>query len=359
MAKAIVLCCDGTWNTADQADDEGRLCSTNVVKIACRLSTRGADGSPQVIYYDQGVGTGNVLDRMTGGAFGDGLEANIHDAYRFLIANYEPGDRIYLFGFSRGAFTARSIAGMVRKCGILRRSRVRQYPKAKEQYRRNSLPDDADNVTFRKENAIEPNTSVHCVGVWDTVGALGIPLRGFRSLTQREHQFHDTALSRSVKFAFHALAADERRAPFKPALWDNQPVAGQRVEQVWFAGAHSDVGGGYGETGLSDIALEWMLNRATVAGLKLDDQALKDLDTHAALDAEIHNSKKGLYTVTMGLDREIGGTAHGTEYFHRKLVERWQKVKDYRPASLKKHAAKLDALAAGLAASNADVFAVR
>src|SRR6267143_3690566 len=130
--KRLVLCCDGTWNSADQ-ERNGVPSPTNVVKIAYRIAKR--DGATlQVIYYDQGVGTGNFFDRLTGGAFGDGVEANIYDAYLVLIGNYEPGDEIYLFGFSRGAYTVRSIGGMIRKCGILARPYVEHYHAAIELY---------------------------------------------------------------------------------------------------------------------------------------------------------------------------------------------------------------------------------
>src|SRR5687767_10075485 len=105
MPASIVICCDGTWNSADQATKDGEICVTNVLKIACRVKKHADDGSLQIVYYDHGVGTGNLADRLGGGAFGKGLEANIHDAYRFLVANYEPGDAIYIFGFSRGAYT--------------------------------------------------------------------------------------------------------------------------------------------------------------------------------------------------------------------------------------------------------------
>ena len=339
--KRIVLCCDGTWNTADQVNEKGVLCSTNVIKMAVRAKKHADDGTQQIVYYDQGVGTGNVMDRMIGGAFGDGLEGNIHDAYRFLIANYEPGDQIYIFGFSRGAFTARSIGGMVRKCGILRRERVREYPKTTQLYRQRIKPTDPAAVEHRRANAIEPETSVHCIGVWDTVGALGVPVMG-----AKEHEFHDTSLSSTIKFAFHALAIDEHRRAFAPTLWDNAaPAAGQTVEQVWFAGAHSDVGGGYGETGLSDIAFEWMMDRAEKAGLELDPMVRRELGTTPAFDAELHNSKKGLFMIRPGLDREIG--KYKTEYLHRDVIRRWQKDPKYRPDSLEPHAARIAALLAG------------
>jgi len=342
---SLVICCDGTWNSADQESVDGNPCVTNVLKLACRVAKEKADHSLQIVYYDQGVGTGNVLDHFLGGAFGDGLEANIHDAYRFLIANYEPGDQIYIFGFSRGAYTARSLAGMIRHCGILRRDKVREYPKAKEIYRTTKMSTDAAAVAFRQEAAIEPDTPIQCVGVWDTVGALGIPIHILGTRSKSDYEFLDTRLSRSVKFAFHALAVDEHRRPFKPTLWDeNPPETEQTVKQVWFAGAHSNVGGGYPETGLSDITLLWMIESAKTAGLEFDGVVMKALDTHPDLTQKARDSRTALYKVEPALDRTIG--ANKTEYLHRSLIERWRDVGDYRPNPLKPLEARLKALAA-------------
>ncbi|HXA17066.1 MAG TPA: DUF2235 domain-containing protein [Thermoanaerobaculia bacterium] len=351
--SSIILCCDGTWNSADQekkkVEVNGKateeLCVTNVLKLACRVAKKKADGSLQIVYYDQGVGTGNLADRIGGGAFGDGLEGNINDAYRFLVANYEPGDSIYLFGFSRGAYTARSIAGMIRRCGILRRDAVRQYPDAKILYRSGVKSDNPAAVTFKNAYAIEPDTPIQCVGVWDTVGALGIPLRAFGAWNQKEFQFLDTSLSRAVKFAFHALAIDEHRHPFLPTLWESQPDPGQMVQQVWFAGAHSDVGGGYPEHGLSDIAYDWMMASAKTAGLEFDEKVVSALPTSPDYKQNVHNSKSIVYTFS-GADRTVGATKFKTEYFHRSILERWRDI-DYRPTPLKPHAARLDALAKG------------
>ncbi|MGQ0543936.1 MAG: DUF2235 domain-containing protein [Betaproteobacteria bacterium] len=329
--KRLILCCDGTWNSADQ-EKSGTPCPTNVVKLGYRLAKRDG-GIAQVIYYDQGVGTGNTIDRMTGGAFGDGLEENIHDAYRFLVANYEPGDELYLFGFSRGAFTVRSIGGMIRKCGILERRAVRQYRDAIALYRGEQHPDDARCVSFRKSFSFVEKTGIRMIGVWDTVGSLGIPLRGLRWLTRREHQFHDTELSGSVEIACHALAVDERRAPFAPTLWDYKPKPGQQVEQVWFCGAHSDVGGGYAETGLSDIALEWMIGRARAAGLAFDAAALAAYPLRPDPLGQLHDSKTGLYRLTAGIDRRIG--TDPTQSVHESVKARWDADPGYRPASLK------------------------
>ncbi len=339
---SLVICCDGTWNSADQKEVGGELCVTNVLKIACRLRKKSDGGALQIVYYDQGVGTGNFFDRVQGGATGEGFEANINDAYRFLLANYQPGDDIYLFGFSRGAYTARSIAGMIRRCGILRREHVKKYPDAKALYRSGVKAADPSAVKFRGDYAIEVDTPIRCVGVWDTVGALGIPLRAFAGANQRKFQFLDTSLSSRVSFAFHALAVDEHRGPFAPTLWTTPPVDGQTVQQVWFAGAHSDVGGGYPEHGLSDLALGWMMECASTAGLEVDAPVVAALGAAPDHKQKVHDSKSALYTFS-GIDRTVG--QYPTEYFHRSLIEKWRDDPDYRPNPLRPHARRLDALA--------------
>jgi uncharacterized protein (DUF2235 family) len=345
--KRLVLCCDGTWNSADQQRD-GVACPTNVVRLAYRVAKR-AGPVPQIVYYDQGVGTGNALDRLSGGALGEGLEDNIHDAYRFLVGNYEPGDELFVFGFSRGAFTARSLVGMIRKCGILGRGVVHHYAEARELYRNADGPDDAGPTTFRGRHSVTGTDAiaVKFIGVWDTVGALGIPLRGLRGVTRGKYQFHDTELSATVEHACHALAIDEHRAPFEPTLWSYAPKAGQTVEQVWFCGAHSDVGGGYAPPCASDIPLAWMLDRARTAGLELDADAIRAYPLALTPSAPLHDSKTGFYVVTPGIDRPIGLTARDpknpdaprgadpTQSVHASVRERWDKDASYRPAELR------------------------
>ena len=345
--KRLILCCDGTWNKADQ-EDNGVPCPTNVVRISCRIAKRDGD-IPQIIYYDQGVGSGNILDRYSGGAFGQGLEDNIHDAYRFLVANYEPGDELCLFGFSRGAFTARSIAGMVRKCGVLGREFVQHYREAIALYRSEHRPADATALKFRKDYSVcgGDDIKIKLVGVWDTVGALGIPLRGLRWLTADKYQFHDTELSGVVEHAYHALAIDERRAPFEPTLWTYKPKPGQTIEQKWFCGVHSDVGGGYPERGLSNIALEWMIGKAQGAGLKFDSAAMQAHAFQPDPRAMLHDSKTGPYRLTAGSDRAIGlvkkdpdapdETASSidlTQSIHDSVLVRWDNDATYRPQAL-------------------------
>lgn len=350
--KRLIICCDGTWNSADQVKN-GELAPTNVLRIASRVAKR--DGPvPQIVYYDQGVGTGNVLDRLTGGAFGHGLEDNIHDAYRFLVGNYEAGDELFLFGFSRGAFTVRSITGMIRKCGILRRDVVTRYPEALTLYRDAQRPDDPGPTGFRDRYSVTGtgDIPVKLIGVWDTVGSLGIPLRGLRWLTRSQYQFHDTELSGTVAHAYHALAVDEHRAPFEPALWQHKPKPPQVVEQVWFAGVHSDVGGGYGRSGATDITLGWMLDKARGADLALDGPTISAYPLSPDPVAPLHDSKTGLYRLTRGIDRPIGLTARDpkkpraprrpdpTQSVHSSVRDRWDKDPKYRPAALREFFAR-------------------
>jgi uncharacterized protein (DUF2235 family) len=351
--KRIVLCCDGTWNKADQGED-GSPCPTNVINLAVRIAK--CDGPTlQVTYYDQGVGTGNVLDRLIGGAMGEGLEGNIHDAYRFLIANYEPGDQLFFFGFSRGAFTVRSIAGMVRKCGILQRTSVAEYLNAIGLYRSGVRPNDAEAMRFRERHSMggDSDIPIHFMGVWDTVGSLGIPLGLFRGLNARKYQFHDTELSRAVKNAYHALAIDERRRPFTPTLWDYKPKEGQLVRQVWFAGVHSDVGGGYPDYepghNLTLIPLVWMMNAARSCGLAMDDAVNSAYPLPIDPLAPKHDSRRGLYNLLPGGDRTIGLTADpadptgkkqipdATQSVHESAISRWDQDPSYRPDGLKEY----------------------
>ena len=327
MKKRLILCCDGTWNSADQ-ESNGRPCPTNVIKIAYRLCKHGADGTPQIIYYDQGVGTGNWLDRIEGGATGLGLEQNIHDAYIFLLANYDPGDDIYIFGFSRGAYTARSIGGMIRKCGILKRQAVRRYHEAELLYHNADVhPDDERAVTFRKEASLlgGDDVPVKMVGVWDTVGALGIPGH-LDDPVARFFQFHNTDLGVRVENAFHALAIDEHREDFIPTLWTKDPQAPntQNVEQVWFAGAHANIGGGYEEHGLSDISLAWMADRVAPF-LDLDPSYLETRQDRrdAWAMGRIYNSATGLFGLRDKVDRPVEASLAAGAKIHESVAVRF------------------------------------
>ena len=269
--KRLVVCCDGTWNKPDNQT------ITNVEKMARTVQSDAAatGGVHQLVYYVSGVGAGSyAVDRLLGGAFGYGLFHNVVASYRFLAQNYEPGDEIFIIGFSRGAYTARSVAGMVGRVGLLsKRSLVEErLPAAVHLYQRTPLQGGAFGATedeFKHDHCHDAKVSF--LGVFDTVGALGVP-----GLSRKGSRFHDVQLSSHVLRARHALAVDETRLKFAPTFWELPPeMVGSmtndpRVKQVWFEGAHSDVGGGYPETGLSDTALLWMVREAHDAGLVFD-----------------------------------------------------------------------------------------
>ncbi len=257
--KRLIICFDGTWNTSDN-----RGAPTNVVRLARMIPPLSTDGVQQLVFYDQGVGTGNIVDKVAGGAFGEGLESHVKLAYLFLSQNYEPGDEIYIFGFSRGAFTARSLGGFIGASrGLLERDKLHNLENAWQHYR--TPPEERNTFTlFNDIQAhVRKNIKIKVMGVWDTVGALGIPTNLFNTFNRTRYAFHDTALSALVENAFQALAIDEHRGPFEATLWQRpkEDVPGQIVEQVWFAGVHSDVGGGYPNSELSDLSLRWMMAR--------------------------------------------------------------------------------------------------
>lgn len=308
--KRLVVCCDGTWNRPEQVVEDVPA-PTNVAKLALGVARSAPDGTAQEVHYQRGVGT-RRFERLRGGAFGLGLSRNVRECYRFLVDRYEPGDEVYLFGFSRGAFTARSTAGLVRNSGIVRREHASRIDDAYRLYRdraRDATPDGVEARLFRRVHS-HPEAAIHCIGVWDTVGSLGIPIDAVRwPWLTRRWRFHDVALSRRVRFAFHAVAIDERRGPFRPALWEQQAGAvGQTLEQAWFAGVHCDVGGGYADPALSELALLWMVERARHAGLAFEadhfqradpplDANRRALGELVAPDSngEIHASRKGFY----------------------------------------------------------------
>ncbi len=336
MSKRIVIGSDGTWNRPDQKD-QGQTRPSNVAKLALAVAPQGADGKRQIVFYDKGVGTGFGLDRLLGGAFGTGLSKNIGDAYRYLVGHYDEGDEIFLFGFSRGAYTVRSTAGLIRNSGILRREYSNRFKEAYALYRRRdgrSHPTAIESRLFRKSYSHE--VRIKFIGVWDTVGALGMPVRGLRFVNRLMGlEFHDVKLSSTVEYAYQALAIDEKRKPFRPAVWEPQPHAvGQTLEQVWFAGVHTNIGGGYVDTGLSDIALVWMIEKAETAGLAIDQAVLKELAVRPNQAGKLRNSKVGLYAMTPDYNRPIGRAAGTNESVHPAAEARYREDPTYHPKNL-------------------------
>ena len=304
MPQRLILCFDGTWNKPDPNPDPAARIETNVVKFYEGV-TEGdiGDGFTQSKWYDEGVGT-NWYDQVLGGAFGLGLDQKIQDGYRWLARHYpdpDPGDvEIYVLGFSRGAYTARSLVGMIRNVGLLKQVNLHRLQDAYTLYRDRADPVDSDNaVIFRQQYS--RNIRITFLGVWDTVGALGIPLQALQWVNSTQYAFHDTALSRIVANAFQALAIDEHRIDFQATLWTDKPDLGQTVEQRWFIGAHGDVGGGDPDHLLSDIALAWMMEKAEALGLVLDQTqqpAISQTNWDAGIYDSYGNFLDGIYAQT-------------------------------------------------------------
>jgi uncharacterized protein (DUF2235 family) len=422
--KRIIICADGTWDTPDQIDTDKQSAArekhesageapardtakplfkgairepSNVVKMARAIKPVASNpaGTQQVVFYNRGVGTGlGLLDKFIGGGFGLGLSRNVLDGYQFLVNNYEEGDEIFLFGFSRGAFTVRSLAGMIQRCGLLAKMDAYYIPEAYEHY---TLPVYSDteieemvervprwlpagmrrkrqerlraqyketsrvnlqNIElfrqgkgFRRRLLPTRPVTIKFIGAWDTVGALGVPLHGpLARWINRKDTFHNVQLGDRVEHARHALAIDEWREPFEATLW--RPAgplpAGHSLRQVWFAGAHSNVGGGLHADRLEDparpgklrsyrlenYAFRWMVEQAAEVGLECDFEHYVRF-YEARPECTIRNTLTGIYLLWGKHLRPIGETEFGNEDIHPSVRERMQL--GYLPDNLKKY----------------------
>jgi uncharacterized protein (DUF2235 family) len=313
--KRLVICCDGTWNNADSRSPE-----TNVALLARSVhATQATGGVMQVVLYLRGVGTSGLqTEVLIEGATGLGIDENIRSAYMFIAQNYLPGDEIFLFGFSRGAYTARSLAGFIGACGILKRQRLGDLAKAWHYYRKGPLPHSPQDFVRLNQSDSHTGATIKFLGVWDTVGALGVPGPILAGLNHDLYGFLDTGPCAVVKHGCHALAIDEHRDEFVPTLWTGEVPAGVKIEQVWFAGAHADVGGGYVTRKLADIPLVWMARKAEEEELALDWSCLPDPD---GLDpkAASHNSSSGFFYMDRlrPTYREICETACDVSFYER------------------------------------------
>lgn len=295
--KRLIVCCDGTWNDSDNGTGY-----TNVSRLAWAIkAVDERTGTTQIVFYQSGVGTeGDLSSKLGGGALGLGLSHNMRDAYAFVCNNYVAGDEIFLFGFSRGAYTARSLGGLIGYAGLLGKLDLDRFFELWDGYKEPDKDDRA--AALDKFPARSKDIPIKVIGVWDTVGSLGIPadLERFDILNfRRYYGFHDTNLGPRVQHAFHALALDERRKNFVPTLWTQTPQGkanGQVLKQVWFAGVHCDAGGGYKEHGASDIPLAWMASEvAPFLGLDFDYLKLRrDLSEKWSL-GQLHESFKGFF----------------------------------------------------------------
>lgn len=310
--KKLVIFFDGTWNRADQESEDGKLCPTNIAKLFIATLPRDEQGNEQIIYYMPGVGA-KTSERIRGGGFGFGISDNIKTGYKFLVSNYEDGDDIYIFGFSRGAYTARSLAGLIRNVGILTRDKLYLIDKAYMIYKNKTedwYPDSPNSVAF-KEQHTWANERVKFLGVFDTVGALGVPfgiVLGWIVEKIFGCSFHDTQLSWIIENAYHAVAIDERRLIFQPTLMTpSEKHTAESFEQKWFPGVHSNVGGGYTNTGLSDTGLKWMAEKAQKHGLNLDLGKITNPVVAPDIKETPNNSQTLMYQITAVLFVKLPG----------------------------------------------------
>ncbi len=323
--KRLVVLFDGTWNKPGNEDE-----ITNVVKLHRFIPESDAQGVRQLAHYVVGIATED-LGRLTFtvGAIGFGVGDRMQRGYKFLCENYEDGDEIYVIGFSRGAFQARSLAGLVALAGIARSAEPETVVAVWDCYEQNKLSPDAKRLEELRAGASYP-VRIKCVGVWDTVGNLGIPFVR-KGLIKELLGFHDTELSPLVDVGLHALAIDEPRGPFEPTLWTLKRGTtvpdGQIVEQVWFPGSHANVGGGFKDSRLSDIALLWMAERMTqTTSLAIDLAGLRNSTKPDPLGELVSPTSDGVYRVShvFPFVRLIKQNREGISPLRRALFGTWR-----------------------------------
>ena len=370
-SKRIALFLDGTWNNVDS--------NTNVWRLRCLVAEKDPAGTEQRAYYHAGVGTAEG-ESVRGGTLGYGLGREIVRAYRWMIENYEAGDDIFIFGFSRGAFMARSLAGLVATCGLLRPGSPLSVEQLYARYRLHKAARPIWKIDFehRQGRPITPDEArllqysfrvpIKMIGVWDTVGALGIPFGNIPGLSRRRFRFLNTNLSKLYDNAYHALAIDEHREAFSPTLWTrftpaipDPPGTGsgsggakRAVEQRWFVGAHANVGGGYVDDELAQVPLAWLKGKAEGLGLAFrfpvplqgGEHRAPTTDSFAAFMRGFYRLFKlgrrhhraigaGPRAVRGGTSDTVGETIDGT------VFDRWRADAAYRPPGLAEWAGRL------------------
>jgi len=356
--KRLAIFLDGTWNTLGN--------NTNVWRLK---SLCDPIAPSQMVYYGQGVGT-RLGDKVRGGVGGYGLDNEIIDAYTWLVQAYEPGDEIFIFGFSRGAYAARSLSGLIAKCGALKPGAPLSIEQLYDRYRR------ADDRTIRALKAPDAPppanleerwildycvaADIKFVGVWDTVGSVGNPLSRMSSRVAR-YRFLDTHLRQANIFAFHAVALDEKRKAFEPTFWtvttpNGSPAPFGRtldeVEQRWFVGAHANVGGGYPSDLLAQLPLRWLMEKATLHGLALRAGFVTDApdpkapvaDTYATFGPWLLRQFTPRFHRPVGPAPSVGTkftTSRINETIDGSVFDRWCQNPEYRPPNLKAWADRL------------------
>jgi uncharacterized protein (DUF2235 family) len=353
--RRLALYLDGTWN---QVSD-----NTNIWRFRALFSPVSADGCEQLAYYSTGLGT-KFGEKISGGLFGAGIDTAITSAYEWLMDHYEPNDEIFIFGFSRGAYTARSLAGFISRCGLLQGGAPLGVNQLFTRYRRAGQRTIRDLIAAQAQGQTDFNfeegwmlkyaqaVPIRFIGVFDTVGELGVPFPWWNWLFGSAYQFLNTGLRQNDEFAFHALAIDEHRKAFAPTLWSNQGATGaarrpiERTEQRWFTGAHANVGGGYFNDSLPQLPFKWLAQKAESLGLSFSGQFDVDPAARTAKPTDSYSDFMwGLYrvyTLNRPYYRPIGvppksegeGVVNINETIDASVFERWRGDSSYRPPGL-------------------------
>jgi uncharacterized protein (DUF2235 family) len=337
MTKRIIISCDGTWSTPAE------VIPTNARRFTQLILPQAPDGTVQWVYCQDGVGT-NWYDKWPGGAFGAGIDAKIQEGYRLICEQYEAGDQIYLLGYSRGAYTARSLGGLIDCVGLLRADQTDRIAEAYKIYR---IPQDDQRKdkasTFRSRYNTE-TIPIALLGCWDTVGALGIPdvlpNIPIDYWVNKPLRFHNTNLSPLIQHALQVAAVDEQQKIYSLTPMVVPPGSPTQLRQLWFPGDHADVGKGP----LADVTLAWVIEAIGETGLGLAfDPAKVAALRPDPLAGDVPNlfvtRSKGISLLTLtGLRvREIPAAPtpeNRTQLFHPSVQERWCKRADYRPKCL-------------------------
>ena len=357
VPKNIVLCADGTGNEGGYTPDSNVFKTYNGVDIHHPTIK-------QITFYDNGVGTAkNKILRALSGALGFGFASNVKDLYEYLAKHYCPGDKIYLFGFSRGAATIRAFMGFVGTCGLVKgnglaHDKLKQYTcEAFEAYKKHKRhPEIAKR--FREHDNSNNVVPIEFIGVWDSVSALGLPdhmdqtgflswvLNLFFKYTDKilnlfwPHHFYVYDLNDKVKHAYQALALDDARTSFWPLVFDENKHQQTQIEQVWFAGMHANVGGGYERTGLATVALHWMLVRASHHDLHFKKGFVQQQEQDANVNGRLYNSRDGVAIFYRYHPREIDTLCKNKMRdneikIHETVIDRMQQqTADYAPTHL-------------------------
>jgi len=352
----LALFLDGTWNEPDDR--------TNVSKL---FDLTSDDGATQRAHYVEGVGN-RLTERLRGGALGKGLSRNVRDAYEWLVTNHAEGSQIFLFGFSRGAYTARTVAGMIAKCGLLLPGATMTVDEVFERYRMGKgatplhelewLVRDGATLSAADQRIFDQSrrVDIEFIGVWDTVGALGVPFGRIRGLSRSTFAFHNTYPSTLYKGMYHAVAIDEHRKAFDATLWTGFQAEGaqfeplkddQTLEQRWFIGDHGDVGG---NSPLAQIPLAWIQEKAAAHGLEFIDTLAppsdavltENGDSFASFGFGIYRWLKLNRRHYRPIGRQRRPTASRPGWSHTinetidgSVFDRWRKDGAYRPRNLR------------------------